>query len=718
MHPSSLDAMRRFYRLYVEGTDVEARGGEVLDVGGADVNGSYRSILAGKLKYLAVDLEAGPGVDVILADPYRLPFADHRFDIVVCGQTFEHTEYFWETFDEMARVMKSHGFIVLIAPSTGPEHRYPQDCYRFYPDAYRALAKRAGLDLIEVRWEDWGPWRDIVGVFRRPGAPALERRAAPPKPAPWTAQGNAEEERVAGKRDYLDVLRLLHRVIQPGNYLEIGVGGGASLSLASCSAIGVDPFPALTGQIPDSVEVAAMLSDDFFDLRPKVPVDFAFIDGLHDFEQALRDFMNIERHAHPGTVVAISSIYPNHPRQAQRKRATRAWTGDVWKLREVLARRRPDLRLAAIDTAPAGLLLVAGLDPNNRALWEVYNPLVREWWDETQPPEHVLARTDALDPTDEGFEARLRAIISPQQAAPASSFGHAASLPLSIVVISYNMARELPRTIRSLSPLMQLGISESDYEIIVVDNGSTQPFDESQIRALASNVSVHRMQDATVSPVRAINHGLALARGRLVGVCIDGARMASPGLLARALEASRLHAKPVIGSIAFHLGPKVQMESVNEGYDQATEDRLLAESGWGENGYRLFEIAVLAGSSQGGWFTTPAETNALFLTAEHWREIGGYDEGFETPGGGLANLDVWKRVCEDPEGELIMLLGEATFHQVHGGVATNSPISKWDMFQEEYQRLRGVAYSAPTRPALQYGVLHPRAMRSVKGAMS
>src|SRR4029079_2073734 len=103
----------------------------------------------------------------------------------------------------------------------------------------------------------------------------------------------------------------------------------------------------------------------------------------------------------------------------------------------------------------------------------------------------------------------------------------------------------------------------------------------------------------------------------------DGARMASPGLLARALAASRLHKLPIIGTIGFHLGPDVQMESVKHGYNQAVEDELLARSGWELDGYRLFSISSLAGSSAGGWFDLPEESNAFFLRREHWRTIGG-----------------------------------------------------------------------------------------------
>jgi len=285
---------------------------------------------------------------------------------------------------------------------------------------------------------------------------------------------------------------------------------------------------------------------------------------------------------------------------------------------------------------------------------------------------------------------------------------------LSVIVISYNMKRELPRTIRSLSAAMQRDISAEEYEIIIVDNGSSEPFDHDLCRQMGENISIHSIANATPSPVPAINHGLTLARGDLVGVLIDGARMASPRLLATALEASRLHRRPVIGTLAFHLGPDVQMRSVANGYGRDVENRLLSSVDWEADGYRLFAISVFAGSSADGWLTIPAETNALFLTREHWQLLGGYDPAFVTPGGGLVNLDTWSRACADPAGRVILLLGEATFHQVHGGVATNSPVSKWPLFHAEYLRVRGKDYMRPAGTPLLVGRIHPAALASLK----
>jgi hypothetical protein len=284
---------------------------------------------------------------------------------------------------------------------------------------------------------------------------------------------------------------------------------------------------------------------------------------------------------------------------------------------------------------------------------------------------------------------------------------------LSVVVIAYNMARELPRTLQTLSASFQRDIAVDDYEVIVVDNGSTAPADEALCRRLCPNAVFHTLADAPRSPVAAINHGLAQARGALVGVCIDGARMLSPRLLATALDAARLHPRPVIGTLAFHLGPDVQSRSVANGYHQQAEDALLASVDWAADGYQLFSIAVFASSSADGWFTLPAETNALFLTRDHWQALGGYDPAFVAPGGGLVNLDTWARACADPSGSVILLLGEATFHQVHGGIATNSPVSKWQPFHDEYVRVRGTGYVRPDGMPTLFGRLPPAALPSV-----
>lgn len=289
------------------------------------------------------------------------------------------------------------------------------------------------------------------------------------------------------------------------------------------------------------------------------------------------------------------------------------------------------------------------------------------------------------------------------------------SIRVSVVIVACNMARELPRTLRSLSPSMQRGVAEGDCELIVVDNGSRPPV---SIASPGWPLHLVRIEDASPSPAKAINIGVAQASGDLVGVMIDGARMASPGLLAGALMARGLHTRPVISTLGFHLGPDLQSRSVLSGYNQEQEDRLLDGSRWEKDGYRLFDISVFAGSSPNGWFNPINESNALFMPRQLWEEIGGYEEKFRSPGGGLVNLDTYARSCALPGSQLIVLLGEGTFHQFHGGVATNATTSPWQDFHDEYVRIRGYPFQTPTVEPIYLGGVNPSVLKSIEWSAS
>jgi len=227
------------------------------------------------------------------------------------------------------------------------------------------------------------------------------------------------------------VLQTLHDTLQPSLYLEIGVRRGRSLALARGPAIGVDPAPELAQALPESTRLFQVASDDFFrDVAAQAmtaPPDLAFIDGMHLFEYALRDFMHVERLATPTTLVVIDDIYPSHPAQAERNRRTRVWSGDIWKLASCLAELRPDLLLIPLDTAPTGLLLVAGLDPDNRVLWNRYNPIVRRFSAEQAPPASVLQRTGVLA-ADDPRVARVLAALRQGRDAGANRAGVAVAL--------------------------------------------------------------------------------------------------------------------------------------------------------------------------------------------------------------------------------------------------------------------------------------------------
>lgn len=124
----------------------------ILDVGSYDVNGNYRGLFNGiDADYIGLDVEIGPNVDYVPDDPYKWDeLEDGSFDYVISGNAFEHIEYPWLTICEIYRKLKDGGFVCILAPNSIHEHRYPIDCYRYFSDGFRALAKWGGFDVVDV----------------------------------------------------------------------------------------------------------------------------------------------------------------------------------------------------------------------------------------------------------------------------------------------------------------------------------------------------------------------------------------------------------------------------------------------------------------------------------------------------------------------------------------------------------------------------------------
>jgi hypothetical protein len=178
MHPSALQIGEKFLELYVT-TEVK----RILDVGSRDVNGSLRIFCPAGIEYIGVDLEAGPGVDVVLKDGYDYPFQDEYFDLIVSTSCFEHDGMFWLAFLEQLRILSKSGTLYINAPSNGAYHGYPYDNWRFYPDAALALeawARRNGQEVFVIE-SFIGPqigsgWNDYVMIFQKTAPARLGQR--------------------------------------------------------------------------------------------------------------------------------------------------------------------------------------------------------------------------------------------------------------------------------------------------------------------------------------------------------------------------------------------------------------------------------------------------------------------------------------------------------------------------------------------------------------
>ena len=186
---------------------------------------------------------------------------------------------------------------------------------------------------------------------------------------------------------YLDVLSKIHSHLQPRTYLEVGVADGSSIALVrpETRAIGVDPQPKIKGPLGPRTTICAATSDQYFathDVRAELgglPLELAFIDGMHRFEFALRDFINIEKHSSPQSTILLHDCYPLNRLTAERERQTTFWSGDIWRLILLLRKHRPELSVNVIAAPPTGLGVVRGLDPASRILQERLEEIVREF---------------------------------------------------------------------------------------------------------------------------------------------------------------------------------------------------------------------------------------------------------------------------------------------------------------------------------------------------
>lgn len=293
---------------------------------------------------------------------------------------------------------------------------------------------------------------------------------------------------------------------------------------------------------------------------------------------------------------------------------------------------------------------------------------------------------------------------------------------LSLVVVVYRMPKQARKTLYSLSLNYQQDVEAHDYEVIVVENSSDRIMGEDYVKTLRGNFRYFFREESVPTPLPAINYGASLTQGRYIGIMIDGARMVSPRIVKHILMASEICDNAVIAVPGYHIGDQLQQHATSSGYDEARESQLLNSINWPQDGYRLFEISCFSGSCRSGVFLPNAESNCLCMPRSLWNNIGGIDTGFTTPGGGFANLDLYKRACEYPGTTLIVLAGEGTFHQYHGGATTGGKKGQErdELMQaqlDQYKELRGQAFSPPVITPITFGEIRPPAYRFIEASV-
>ncbi|UMB69014.1 class I SAM-dependent methyltransferase [Mycobacterium paraterrae] len=216
---------------------------------------------------------------------------------------------------------------------------------------------------------------------------------------------------------YIEFLHELHRQLSPRTYLEVGTESGASLAVADCDAIAVDPqfqleFSATGGR--KRTFFFQMASDAFFATENAGallgrPLDMVFLDGMHRFEFLVRDLIGAESACHARSLILVHDCIPLNARMARRQwlpgspaeRETAGfWTGDVWKIVPILRKFRPDLRVHVFDCPPTGLVAISRVNPASRTLADGYYDIVDQFSSTTLDDRQLRSLWDDLDLID------------------------------------------------------------------------------------------------------------------------------------------------------------------------------------------------------------------------------------------------------------------------------------------------------------------------------
>jgi cephalosporin hydroxylase len=279
------------------------------------------------------------------------------------------------------------------------------------------------------------------------------------------------------------------------------------------------------------------------------------------------------------------------------------------------------------------------------------------------------------------------------------------AITLSVIVNFYNMQREAARTLASLSRDYQQDSGDLDYEVLCIDNGSSPPLDPAWIASFGPQFRLIRPSRQLASPCAALNEAALAARGTYLAVMIDGAHVLSPGVFREARQAWREHPDAVVAVRHWFIGGDQRWLTM-VGYTREQEDRLFERIRWPLNGYDLFRIGAPMIESPEPWFDGLSESNCLMLPAALYDSVGGFDEAFDQAGGGFANLDLWRRVSKASEAPLVAPIGEASFHQFHGGTTTNVDDVEKDMrvrsYASAYRALRGEDFAMVERARLSF----------------
>ncbi|NNE56513.1 MAG: glycosyltransferase [Hellea sp.] len=277
---------------------------------------------------------------------------------------------------------------------------------------------------------------------------------------------------------------------------------------------------------------------------------------------------------------------------------------------------------------------------------------------------------------------------------------------LTIIIAYYNIPKHIERTLQSCAPAYQ-NAAKDKIEVIIADNGSTEPLPD-DLQQRFPFISKILRTEGKPSPVFALNAAIAHAKFSTIALIIDGAHILSPGVFKNTREVCQLYHRPVINVPQYYLGKVSQnLNPITDAWKRETW--WLNRLEWPQKGYNLFKYALFPSENIQRVLHGAIETNCLITTKEVLEDCGAFDERFDEPGAGYANLEIFSRLTNHADNTYVILPGEGTFHQDHDGTTTRKSPEERDQlvekFRQRYTEVTGLETLLNLKSPQVYGTL-------------